>query len=81
MPMWLVLADALLCLAVPGAARWTVVGIDRDTGEDIAMPEVRFRWRRSARAWITGWWIPHVPPGAWVGAAVRPLPNTGSEAI
>lgn len=45
------IADALLCLLAPSAARWTVVTVDRRTGQDLPMPTVRFRWRSSAQAW------------------------------
>jgi hypothetical protein len=59
--MWF---DASLCMQWPRMARWTVyaVGLRDETQDDLApgqgshefeMTEVRFRWRRSASAWIT----------------------------
>lgn len=46
--MWF---DAMLCLAVPPAARWTAVVVDRVDGAEYRIDSVRFRWRRSAMIW------------------------------
>lgn len=57
------IGDGLLCrtlklLGAPRFARWTAVVVDRDSGQDHAMPDIRFRWRRSVTVWIA-WWSAH----------------------
>lgn len=45
-------ADGVLCFLWPWLARYRVVVLDQWTGDKLDMPMVRFRWGRTAAAWI-----------------------------
>ena len=68
--MWF---DALLCFKVPRLARWTVVVVDRNTGADLPMPAVKFRWRRSVDAWLIRELHRWAREGITASMEVRPL--------
>lgn len=78
--MW---SDAFLCLQFPRLARWTVyaVGLRGETQQGIhefEMTEVRFRWRRSAQAWIRMTQRRmHQQFEPYIEFEVRPIPPVG----
>lgn len=43
--------DTILCFLFPKLTRWTVVVVNRATGEEYPMDRVRFRWHGNAQVW------------------------------
>lgn len=67
--MW---SDAMLCLLFPKLTRWTVVVVNRVSGEEYPMDRVRFRWHGNAQVWA---YVAHrhwVDRGHAADFAVRP---------
>ena len=46
------MADAVICLAVPSLARWTVIALNSQRKVYFAFNSVRFMRRRNALKWI-----------------------------